>query len=171
MPNIADSRRLFAIGTRDETTFAGQLRHGGSWATELSWLAGSSVEIHIQQKEFKPPIFFTRARFKKLFGYTLCFFLELCINLEAIAACQRQLLRLILVSDMAWRGAPNDHERRLHTQRERRRPSTQRYAAARSGTRDSLGRIFAGERIVLIQHAGEQYRLLITRNDRLILQK
>ena len=31
--------------------------------------------------------------------------------------------------------------------------------------------IFAGERIVLIQHAGEQYRLLITRNDRLILQK
>jgi len=31
--------------------------------------------------------------------------------------------------------------------------------------------LFAGERIVLIQHAGEQYRLLITRNDRLILQK
>jgi hemin uptake protein HemP len=31
--------------------------------------------------------------------------------------------------------------------------------------------IFAGERLVLIQHAGEQYRLLITRNDRLILQK
>jgi hemin uptake protein HemP len=31
--------------------------------------------------------------------------------------------------------------------------------------------IFAGERIVLIQHAGERYRLLITRNDRLILQK
>jgi hemin uptake protein HemP len=31
--------------------------------------------------------------------------------------------------------------------------------------------IFAGERVVLIQHAGERYRLLITRNDRLILQK
>ncbi len=31
--------------------------------------------------------------------------------------------------------------------------------------------IFVGERVVLIQHAGEQYRLLITRNDRLILQK
>jgi hemin uptake protein HemP len=31
--------------------------------------------------------------------------------------------------------------------------------------------IFAGERIVLIQHGGEQYRLLVTRNDRLILQK
>jgi hemin uptake protein HemP len=31
--------------------------------------------------------------------------------------------------------------------------------------------LFAGERIVLIQHAGERYRLLITRNDRLILQK
>ncbi len=31
--------------------------------------------------------------------------------------------------------------------------------------------LFAGERVVLIQHAGEQYRLLVTRNDRLILQK
>jgi hemin uptake protein HemP len=31
--------------------------------------------------------------------------------------------------------------------------------------------IFAGERVVMIQHAGERYRLLITRNDRLILQK
>jgi hemin uptake protein HemP len=31
--------------------------------------------------------------------------------------------------------------------------------------------LFAGERVVLIQHAGEEYRLLITRNDRLILQK
>jgi hemin uptake protein HemP len=31
--------------------------------------------------------------------------------------------------------------------------------------------LFAGERVVLIEHAGEQYRLLITRNDRLILQK
>jgi hemin uptake protein HemP len=31
--------------------------------------------------------------------------------------------------------------------------------------------LFAGGRVVLIQHAGEQYRLLITRNDRLILQK
>jgi hemin uptake protein HemP len=31
--------------------------------------------------------------------------------------------------------------------------------------------LFAGRKIVLIQHAGEQYRLLVTRNDRLILQK
>lgn len=31
--------------------------------------------------------------------------------------------------------------------------------------------IFAGERMVVIQHADAQYRLLITRNDRLILQK
>jgi hemin uptake protein HemP len=31
--------------------------------------------------------------------------------------------------------------------------------------------LFAGERVVLIEHAGERYRLLITRNDRLILQK
>lgn len=31
--------------------------------------------------------------------------------------------------------------------------------------------IFAGERVVMIQHAGVRYRLLITRNDRLILQK
>jgi hemin uptake protein HemP len=31
--------------------------------------------------------------------------------------------------------------------------------------------LFAGERVVLIQHGGEQYRLLVTRNDRLILQK
>ena len=31
--------------------------------------------------------------------------------------------------------------------------------------------LFAGERVVMIEHAGERYRLLITRNDRLILQK
>jgi hemin uptake protein HemP len=31
--------------------------------------------------------------------------------------------------------------------------------------------LFAGGRVVLIQHGGEQYRLLLTRNDRLILQK
>jgi hemin uptake protein HemP len=31
--------------------------------------------------------------------------------------------------------------------------------------------LFAGRRTVVIQHANEQYRLLITRNDRLILQK
>ena len=31
--------------------------------------------------------------------------------------------------------------------------------------------LFAGHRVVLIQHGSEQYRLLITRNDRLILQK
>jgi hemin uptake protein HemP len=31
--------------------------------------------------------------------------------------------------------------------------------------------LFAGQRVVLIQHAGEEYRLMITRNDRLILQK
>jgi hemin uptake protein HemP len=31
--------------------------------------------------------------------------------------------------------------------------------------------LFAGERAVVIQHGGEMYRLLVTRNDRLILQK
>jgi hemin uptake protein HemP len=31
--------------------------------------------------------------------------------------------------------------------------------------------LFAGARVVVIEHAGQQYRLLITRNDRLILQK
>jgi hemin uptake protein HemP len=31
--------------------------------------------------------------------------------------------------------------------------------------------IFAGARVVLIQHADEIYRLMITRNNRLILQK
>ena len=31
--------------------------------------------------------------------------------------------------------------------------------------------LFGGQRTVVIQHADAQYRLLITRNDRLILQK
>jgi hemin uptake protein HemP len=31
--------------------------------------------------------------------------------------------------------------------------------------------LFAGQRVVLIEHAGEAYRLMITRNDRLLLQK
>jgi hemin uptake protein HemP len=31
--------------------------------------------------------------------------------------------------------------------------------------------LFAGQRVVQIQHAGGEYRLLITRNNRLILQK
>ena len=31
--------------------------------------------------------------------------------------------------------------------------------------------LFSGGRLVLIDHAGQQYRLLITRNDGLILQK
>jgi hemin uptake protein HemP len=31
--------------------------------------------------------------------------------------------------------------------------------------------LFRGSRIVVIQHAGETYRLLLTRNNRLILQK
>jgi hemin uptake protein HemP len=31
--------------------------------------------------------------------------------------------------------------------------------------------LFRGQRLVFIEHAGQQYRLLITRNDRLILQK
>ena len=31
--------------------------------------------------------------------------------------------------------------------------------------------LFAGRRAIVIQHGDEQYRLLITRNDRLILQK
>ncbi|MEM9149657.1 MAG: hemin uptake protein HemP [Cyanobacteria bacterium P01_F01_bin.3] len=31
--------------------------------------------------------------------------------------------------------------------------------------------LFRGHRTVVINHAGEQYRLLITKNDKLILQK
>lgn len=31
--------------------------------------------------------------------------------------------------------------------------------------------LFAGQRVLVIEHAGQHYRLLITRNDRLILQK
>jgi hemin uptake protein HemP len=31
--------------------------------------------------------------------------------------------------------------------------------------------LFAGARVVMIQHADELYRLMITRNNRLILQK
>lgn len=31
--------------------------------------------------------------------------------------------------------------------------------------------LFEGRREILIEHAGQRYRLLITRNDRLILQK
>jgi hemin uptake protein HemP len=31
--------------------------------------------------------------------------------------------------------------------------------------------LFAGTKTVVIRHAGETYRLMITRNDRLILQK
>jgi hemin uptake protein HemP len=31
--------------------------------------------------------------------------------------------------------------------------------------------LFAGRRVVFIEHAGQRYHLLITRNNRLILQK
>ena len=31
--------------------------------------------------------------------------------------------------------------------------------------------LFQGARVVVIEHAGETYRLLLTRNNRLILQK
>ena len=31
--------------------------------------------------------------------------------------------------------------------------------------------LFAGRRVVVIRHADAEYRLLVTRNDRLILQK
>ena len=55
-------------------------------------------------------------------------------------------------------------------------PGNRDNLAAAASTRDSARvvrseELFAGDRVVLIQHAGEQYRLLITRNDRLILQK
>lgn len=49
--------------------------------------------------------------------------------------------------------------------------------AERGSPRVSQGRtirsedLFAGHRVVRIQHAGGEYRLMITRNDRLILQK
>jgi len=47
-------------------------------------------------------------------------------------------------------------------------PASGELAEARLLRSDEL---FAGQRVVLIEHAGQQYRLLITRNDRLILQK
>ena len=31
--------------------------------------------------------------------------------------------------------------------------------------------LFKGDRLIVITHSGEQYRLTITRNDKLILQK
>ena len=31
--------------------------------------------------------------------------------------------------------------------------------------------LFGGAKTVLIQHAGEQYRLIVTKNDKLLLQK
>lgn len=31
--------------------------------------------------------------------------------------------------------------------------------------------LFSGAKMVLIEHAGEQYRLIVTKNDKLILQK
>lgn len=38
----------------------------------------------------------------------------------------------------------------------------------RSLTTDDL---FRGEKLLIIRHAGEDYRLMLTRNNRLILQK
>ena len=51
-------------------------------------------------------------------------------------------------------------------------PPSREPAAWPTGTRviDSE-QLFAGERTVVIRHAGEYYRLQITRNDKLILQK
>ena len=61
---------------------------------------------------------------------------------------------------------PNDAERQADAARNASGP------ANREPTRLIRSEdLFDGERVVLIQHAGEQYRLLITRNDRLILQK
>lgn len=41
-------------------------------------------------------------------------------------------------------------------------------APVRSLTTDDL---FRGEKLLIIRHAGEDYRLMLTRNNRLILQK
>jgi hemin uptake protein HemP len=43
--------------------------------------------------------------------------------------------------------------------------------ASPESPRYESGSLFQGSRVVVIAHAGETYRLLITRNNRLILQK
>lgn len=52
-------------------------------------------------------------------------------------------------------------------------PESQRHTATGAADVRKLRseELFAGQRVVLIQHAGEEYRLMITRNDRLLLQK
>jgi hemin uptake protein HemP len=44
-------------------------------------------------------------------------------------------------------------------------------SSAGNGRAITSEELFAGGRVVRIRHAGEEYRLMITRNDRLILQK
>ncbi len=48
---------------------------------------------------------------------------------------------------------------------------TSETAAARSVREIRSIDLFKGERTVVITHEGEQYRLMITRNQKLILQK
>jgi hemin uptake protein HemP len=61
--------------------------------------------------------------------------------------------------------AENDESSRSDTGPEDAQPQADATRVIRSEE------LFAGRRTVVIQHADVQYRLLITRNDRLILQK
>jgi len=49
--------------------------------------------------------------------------------------------------------------------------STQPNAEPRSDQRIDSSRLLAGQRELVIDHAGQQYRLRLTRNDKLILTK
>jgi hemin uptake protein HemP len=61
---------------------------------------------------------------------------------------------------------PTDREESAGGQGEPLAPSS-----ADNGRAITSEELFAGGRVVRIRHAGEEYRLMITRNDRLILQK
>jgi hemin uptake protein HemP len=51
-------------------------------------------------------------------------------------------------------------------------PASARIGAACVGlSRISSGRLLAGARELVIEHAGQEYRLRLTRNDKLILTK
>lgn len=50
-------------------------------------------------------------------------------------------------------------------------PATMSGAARIDRSRISSGRLFAGTRELVIEHAGQEYHLRMTRNDKLILTK
>ena len=92
------------------------------------------------------------------------------MNLETTATAVSSQIRQCLISDRA-------SKRVTRTMTDASSPGNRAASTDDNASTRDVARVirseelFAGERIVLIQHAGEQYRLLITRNDRLILQK